>query len=417
MNVVPATLGGLGWLALAGSGCASGSPPTIGQAVVHVDTDAPVRAEPGTKEHGFLVDRLRIDVYEDGRPTDASREFAVDASTFRDGRASFGVVAPEGASISVRVRLYRLDRSRGGDPAPSTTLDTTASIPAPGEGTTAHVAVLLSLADVGTLVGYPEPVIAPPWTTAPSKVGTAYAARGCARSPEPGEACVPGGVFMLGDAPEAYDSVGIVPDERVVAVAPFFLDLREVTTDQFAAVFPDWRTPLPDLACVSWGARKPLNCVGRDLARAYCQRVGKDLPTEAQYEWIASGMGRERIYPWGNDPPQCVDASGAVVIDGQARSCREQPALGGLGVRDRVALDGGEVVDLAANLRELMRDDLGPQLHAGTLLVDPIGEGSGPITRGGAFDTRPQGMRATSRSGIGVDGAPNAGFRCARAAE
>src|SRR5205085_185283 len=54
-------------------------------------------------------------------------------------------------------------------------------------------------------------------------------------------------------------------------------------------------------------AKLPLNCVGWDTARAYCHLLGKDLPTEAQLEFLASGRGFEFSYAWGEDDPDCGD--------------------------------------------------------------------------------------------------------------
>src|SRR6185436_233528 len=109
----------------------------------------------------------------------------------------------------------------------------------------------------------------------------------------------------------------------------------------------------------------PINCINKDLAAATCKSFGKELPSEAQYEFAATGRGAEWAYPWGNDEPTCDDAvwgrggfGGPTAAYGYADSdCRPSSDFGGtlpgaIGRLDRVALTDGagarrEVVDLA----------------------------------------------------------------------
>ncbi len=48
---------------------------------------------------------------------------------------------------------------------------------------------------------------------------------------------------------------------------------------------------------------QPMNCVSWNDADAFCKAEGKRLPTEAEWEYAASGGVEHRRYPWGAEPP------------------------------------------------------------------------------------------------------------------
>jgi formylglycine-generating enzyme required for sulfatase activity len=188
----------------------------------------------------------------------------------------------------------------------------------------------------------------------------------------------------------------------------------------------------------------PINCVTHDTARAYCRSLGKDLPTEAQLEFIASGRGQERGYPWGDDEPSCADAvfarDSAVYAGrrlGFAGDCRPSDSLGGAltpgaGSRDRVAIKGDdgstrEVVDLAGNLSEPVLDRFSLPGDAfwgrAGVFIDPVADLVGDpalpdTTRGGDWTAQPYALRAAARFGEPPNAlGPSLGMRCARAAK
>jgi formylglycine-generating enzyme required for sulfatase activity len=158
--------------------------------------------------------------------------------------------------------------------------------------------------------------------------------------------CVPGGAFLFGGPdgnPDGIDIYSSVP-QRTAVMPKLFVDKLEVSVAKMrtaiasglpvdsAAIFvndgPLWSSGMdpPQNACAYTSEPKNrealgANCVSWRLARAYCQMRGGDLPTEAEWEYIASVAGRpfKTLYAWGNDEATCSraaygrtgDASGA----------------------------------------------------------------------------------------------------------
>jgi len=184
---------------------------------------------------------------------------------------------------------------------------------------------------------------------------------------------VPGGSFEMGSRHGN-------PDERPVhsvAVAPFFIGKYEVTNAQYEKCDPahrrfrdeySWRDSDP-VIYVSWNnAIRYCNWLSlqEGLTPAYDEKDGKRdpaadgyrLPTEAEWEYVASGRGEGRIFPWGNDAPTPVHGN----FSGKA-SLDFEPALRGVGHTGSVPVgsyplgvsrDG--VMDLAGNVTEWCSD-------------------------------------------------------------
>lgn len=146
----------------------------------------------------------------------------------------------------------------------------------------------------------------------------------CEDAPQ-GMACVPGGILIRGhdgsdgcDQPEKRGAEGNFRPAGQVWLQTFYMDLTEVTYGAYKACeaagdcrrvnpqYQDFDRPDQPMTGPSWFD-----------AVAYCESLGKRLPTEAQWELAARG-GDGEGFPWGDEPATCERA---VIMDEQGRSC------------------------------------------------------------------------------------------------
>ncbi len=204
-----------------------------------------------------------------------------------------------------------------------------------------------------TLIALPAPATAQPNTTTVS-------ATGCAAAPAPpdpahptsGMIHLPGGTFLMGAAP-VRDGEGPPHETRM---APFWIDATDVTNAQFShftaatgyrtlaergldeAHFPglqpqdrapaslvfvgaapgvdlhdpgawwrivpgaDWRHPKGPGSSIAGKDQLPVVHIAYEDALAYAHWAGRDLPTEAEWEYAARGGLAAATYVWGDAP-------------------------------------------------------------------------------------------------------------------
>ena len=142
----------------------------------------------------------------------------------------------------------------------------------------------------------------------------------------PGMAKIPAGEFIIDmcrDGRYFCDSRRL-PDKKIKITKAFCMDRHEVTQSQYRKV-----TGQNPSKFKKHGANCPVERVTWEEADSYCRRVGKRLPTDA--EWIyAARAGRNAYFYWGDE----VDGrymwylENSCIQEDGARICRTHPVGG-----------------------------------------------------------------------------------------
>jgi formylglycine-generating enzyme required for sulfatase activity len=266
---------------------------------------------------------------------------------------------------------------------------------------------------------------------------------------------VPGGEFIMGSGDTDVDSALALCNEvggdcerswfdneqpqHTVYLDAFHIDKTEVTNAQFARFLNEMGNReeggvtwlgIGDEAClITWDGEQyqpksgyenhPIIEVSWYGARAYCEWVGKRLPTEAEWEKACRGADGW-IYPWGStfngnkvnfcDKNCSEELKDISVDDGYARTAPVGTYSTG------VSLYGA--LDMAGNVREWVADWYDSGYYSRSPRRNPPGPDSGEkrVIRGGSWQYSWRLTRCPYRSGwsaptfIGGD----VGFRCAR---
>lgn len=227
-----------------------------------------------------------------------------------------------------------------------------------------------------------------------------------------------GGRFMMGtDSPaEAFADAKPV---RQVSLGGFQMSKTAVTVEQYAECVIQGRCAAPGTGghC-NWGRTgrrlHPVNCVDWHQAAAYAEFKGARLPTEAEWEYAASGGGRNQQYPWGNEPASC---DRAVMQDESGMGCG---AGGTLPVCSRPEGNTPEgLCDMAGNVAQWVQDKY-QDSYSGAPSDGRAFEGEGNlrVARGGSYEEpRVSRLRVDARRGAFgglVDRYESIGFRLAR---
>lgn len=250
-------------------------------------------------------------------------------------------------------------------------------------------------------------------TTAPGATVTPVAATDPPPPPTPtliptdiptpeGMGLIPFGFFQMGSNDRRDEQ-----PEHPALLDAYYLDLTEVTNGAY-------RQCVEAGGCSSTGAfaltrpafaEYPVIQVNWDQAKTYCAWAGKRLPTEAEWEYAASGPDNFK-WPWGNEFDAELSAASA-------------PDVQPVGSYPAGASPFG-IVDLAGNVAEWVLDQYSPTFYTDSPLTNPLNLAGRDqqVYRGGSYGNVEGSFYTTSRRYFrpAAFSDVDIGFRCAQAA-
>jgi len=245
---------------------------------------------------------------------------------------------------------------------------------------------------------------------------------------------IEGGKFLMG-APEPDGWERAWP-EHEVTVPSFETWRTEVTVQEYQECIDDGACTEPstlESECEDetvWdlpnNALRAVNCVYWQQAKDFCEWVGGRLPTEAEWEYVATNGASNDTHPWGSDDPICD----LTVMEGCGWYMSQEVCT------NSTAGDNDDgLCDLIGNINEWTEDDWhdwgslpwcsGYDLDGDGTVDAPL-DGSAwvdsvrpdyRVARGGGYSTdNDNWLRSDTSRGAGpIDYAmPNVGIRCAR---
>jgi formylglycine-generating enzyme required for sulfatase activity len=181
-----------------------------------------------------------------------------------------------------------------------------------------------------------------------------------------------------------------------VLIDEFFIDKYEVTQDKFEGVMGSNPSKFK-------GANHPVDTVTWFEAETYCQKMGKRLPTEAEWEKAAKA-GTNTMYYWGDE----YDGNYSWTNDNSGETThpvsQKKPNRFGL-------------YDMVGNVWEWTSDWYGKHYYQNSSPTNPKGptHGKEKIIRGGSWGNHPFYARSSERNWAEPAKRKNKyGFRCAK---
>jgi formylglycine-generating enzyme required for sulfatase activity/tetratricopeptide (TPR) repeat protein len=221
---------------------------------------------------------------------------------------------------------------------------------------------------------------------------------------------VPAGTFTMGDQDVSADD----RPAHSVYLDAFAIDKYEVTNRLYKACVDAGFCPSlvymgsdtrPDYYGNPEYFEYPVVNVDWNMAKTYCEWRGARLPSEAEWEKAARGTD-DRIYPWGNDPPNKNLSNFNQEVGNTTKTGGFEAGRSFYGA-----------YDMAGNVMEWVNDWYDVAYYQDSPPSNPPGPDSGKskVLRGGSWANVYQDIRSVYRDRYDPS-SPNyiIGFRCAR---
>ena len=221
---------------------------------------------------------------------------------------------------------------------------------------------------------------------------------------------VPAATFIMGSAEGEEDELPPHP----IYLGDFYMDKYEVTVLHYSLFLKARHRQTPRFWSqidLSRDGDKPIVGINWYDAEAYCQWVGKRLPTEAEWEKAARGTDG-RIYPWGNEPPRSELANFNKEFSRTFYRDRIEPVGS-----HKTGLSPYGIFDMAGNVWEWVGDWYKKDYYKESPSRNPQGPATGnmKVLRGGSWNDGPTRVRSAYRNWGNpmIGSSTSLGSRCA----
>ena len=207
---------------------------------------------------------------------------------------------------------------------------------------------------------------------------------------------IPAGSFMMGCVPGDSECEDDEKPQHRVTVNSFYMEKYEVTQAQYEKVMVTNPSHFKDC-----GANCPVESVSWNDAKAYCEKVGQRLPTEAEWEYAVRG---------GKDGEKFYSEVGRIAWYSSNSGSKTHPV-------GQMLVNGYGLYDMTGNVWEWCSDWYDKKYYSSNPTNNPQGPGSGKyrVLRGGGWSYTTGSLRASYRDRLTpANGLNDGGFRCVR---